>query len=228
MEKIVFTDVVGVDETYIPTPSAKRLPDWYKETPEYVNNERKVFNGDHPGTIKKCLPVFDALTAGYIIPTFVDVQVLQVEGVPYYEWRSRNAISFHPIAQAPMHPDGNSAPFPKWSNPWAIKTQPGVSCLFIPPMHNPNGIFTVMPGVVDTDTYTPPVNFPFTLNDVGWEGIIPAGTPMVQVIPFKRATWKMSIGGDKERAEQNVKTGKLTSLWFNSYKRQFWTRKEYR
>lgn len=166
------------------------------------------------------------MTAGYIIPTYVDIQVTQRDGLPYYEWPSQDPISFHPVDQAPIYPKSNGAPFPKWLNPWSIKTPRGYSCLFIPPMHNPNGFFTILPGVVDTDTYTAPANLPFTLDDVLWEGIIPAGTPMVQVIPFKRDSFKMDIGVDLK--EQKVVTTKLKSLWFNSYKRQFWSRKEYR
>jgi hypothetical protein len=81
---------------------------------------------------------------------------------------------------------------------------------------------------VDTDTYKAPVNFPFVLNDVKWQGLIPAGTPMVQVIPIKRDSWEHEIGSDKERQEQNKITAQLKTLFFNSYKRQFWSRKEYK
>ena len=227
--KITFTDVTGaVAEQYFPSPASRVIPDWYKNTPEYVGGERIIRDGATPHTVKKCIPVFDAMTAGYVIRTYVDVQVTQRDGLPYYEWPSFGAISFHPVEQAPEHPGKNGAPYPKWSNPWAIRTPRGYSCLFIPPMHNPNGVFTVLPGVVDTDTYTAPVNFPFTLDDVAWEGLIPAGTPMVQVIPFRRDSWNMVMGGDNELVSQGKVTNRLRSLWFNSYKRQFWTRKEYR
>lgn len=225
---MTITDVIGVDESYAPVPASKTLPDWYKNTPEYTGGQRLIKDGQTPHTVKKCIPVFDAMTAGYILTTYVDVQVTQRDGLPFYEWPSMNAISFHPVEQAPEHPGKNGAPYPKWSNPWSIKTPPGWSSLFLPPMHNPNGMFTILPGLVDTDTYTAPVNFPFVLDDVKWEGLIPAGTPMVQVIPIKRDSWKMRLGGDKERAAQGRVTAKLRALWFNSYKRQFWTRKEWR
>lgn len=225
--KIVFTDVLGVDDVYAPVPASQVLPDWYKNTPEYTNGERLVRDGATPHTVKKCMPVFDAMTAGYVIPTPMDVQVTQRDGVPYYEW-PQIGLGFHPVEQAPEHPGKNGAPYPKWINPWATSTPRGYSCLFVPPMHNPNGIFTILSGVVDTDTYKAPVNFPFVLDDVTWEGLIPAGTPMVQVIPFKREAWKMSVGGDRERQEQVKAMSRLRSVWFNSYKRQFWTRKEYR
>ena len=228
MKKITFTNVLGLD-FYPPKPAVKQIPDWYKDTPEYTGNQgRKMIAEGIPHTIKKCMPVLDAITAGYILYTQVDVQVTQVDGLPYFRWAGQDAILFHPIEQAPLHPARNEAPYPKWNNPYSIKTPSGYSTLFLPPMHNPNGIFTVLEGFVDTDTYQTPVNFPFILNDVKWEGIIDAGTPMAQVIPIKRDSWKHKIGSDKERMEQNMITAKLKTLFFNSYKRQFWHRKEYK
>jgi hypothetical protein len=94
-------------------------------------------------------------------------------------------------------------------------------------MHR-ESIFTILDGIVDTDTYKSSVNFPFVLNDTKWEGIIPAGTPMAQVIPFKRESWEHKIGSNEERIEQDRIDRKLKTLFFNSYKRQFWSRKEYK
>jgi hypothetical protein len=229
MKEITFTNVLALD-FFPPKPAIKNIPDWYKNTPEYAGDQGKriSINGETPSTIKKCIPVLDATTAGYILYTQVDVQVTQVNGLPYFHWSDQSAISFHPIDQNPLHPKRNEAPYPKWTNPYSIKTPPGYSTLFLPPMHSPNGIFTILEGLVDTDTYQAPVNFPFILNDVKWEGIIDAGTPMAQVIPIKRDSWKHKIGSDKERMEQKMISHKLKTLFFNSYKKQFWSRKEYR
>jgi hypothetical protein len=230
MSKIIqFTNVLGLNH-FPPQPAVKSIPQWYKDTPSYVTDAGRVYdlNNNTPHTIKKCIPVLDAMTAGYILYTQVEIQVTQQNGFPYYNWPSQEAITFHPIIQAPLHPKRNEAPYPKWNNAYSIKTPPGYSTLFLPPLHNPNGIFTVLEGLVDTDKYSSPVNFPFVLNDVKWEGIIEAGTPMVQVIPIKRDSWKHKIGLDKEREEQRMIYSKLRTLLFNSYKKQFWSRKEYK
>lgn len=229
MKDITFTNTIGAD-FFPPKPASKNIPDWYKNTPSYAGTDKKeILPGNStPHTIKKCIPVLDAMTAGYIMFTQVDVYVKQLEEGPYFSWSSQNAISFHPVEQAPLHPTVNGVPFPKWNNHYSIKTPTGYSSLFVPPLHNPNGFFTVLPGLVDTDTYTAPVNFPFTMNDPKWEGLIPAGTPMVQVIPIKRDVWQMGFGSDKELIEQNKVIGKLKTFFFNSYKQQFWTRKEYK
>jgi hypothetical protein len=227
-KNIVFTNMHGLD-FFPPKPAIKQIPDWYLKTPEYVDDNGRLIT-DPEGTshtIKKCMPVFDAMTAGYILYTQVDVQITQNNGIPFYSWPSQDAISFHPIVQAPLHPARNEAPYPKWNSPYSISTPVGYSTLFVPPMHNPNGIFTILQGIVDTDKYKAPVNFPFVLNDVKWEGIIPAGTPMAQVIPFRRESWKYAIGAEKEMKEQKLSSSRLQVLFFNSYKRQFWSRKKY-
>jgi hypothetical protein len=239
MTNIIFTPVFAVPDDYSPQPAAKHVPDWYKSLESYVGGMKvpPVENaGGTSATIKRCMPVFDAITSGYIIPTYVDVFVTQRPAppnpnnvdtqntVPYYQWPSKDPIQFHPVQQAPNHPARKGLPdevgYPKWSNPWGIKTPPGYSCLFVQPFHR-DSIFTILPGIVDTDSYSSPVNFPFTLNDWKFEGLIPAGTPMVQVIPFKRDVWKMSIGSEKELKEQNDINLTLKSRFFDVYKNSF-------
>jgi hypothetical protein len=229
-KKITFTNVLGWD-FFPPKPAVNNLPQWYKDTSSYhTKEEKKEFsnNGENPHSIKKCMPIFDAMTAGYILYTQVDVEVKQENGKPYFIWSSQDAIGFHVVEQAPLHPNQNGAPYPKWNHPYAIKTPPGYSTLFVPPLHNPNGIFTVFPGIVDTDKYTAIVNLPFVLNDVNWTGLIEAGTPMVQIIPFKRDSWEQETGSAKDIIEEKKVSAKLRTLFYNSYKRQFWERKEYK
>jgi len=226
-KKIIITNTRDYD-FYPPTPASKNIPQWYKEMLEYENNKKGVIDVSGTSTIKKCLPIWDAMTAGYILYTQTDVWITQVDGHPYYNWSSEGAIKFHSLSQADKHPVSNGNPYPKWISPYGIKTESGYSCLFLPPMHNPNKWFTVFPGVVDTDSYTNNVHFPFTLNDSKFEGLIPAGTPMVQVIPFKRESFKLSFGGKKELKEMELVQKQLISKYFNRYKNMFWHRKEYK
>ena len=86
-----------------------------------------------------------------------------------------------------------------------------------------------MPGIVDTDTYKASVNFPFVLNEPDtFEGLIPAGTPIAQVIPFKRESWEISIGVETDVVETQKVGLKLRSKFFDSYKTQFRQIKEYK
>jgi hypothetical protein len=83
-----------------------------------------------------------------------------------------------------------------------------------------------MTGVVDTDTFPVPVNFPFFVRE-DFDGIIPEGTPIAQVIPFKRTDWKSEVD---EENQANPPAWFLNNVFnppFNFYKRTFWKRKKY-
>lgn len=230
MSRIIkFTNTSNFNDLEKPVSASAVIPDWYKKTESYMGN-KKVPNGDAKttATIKKCIPVFDAITSGYIIKLPADVYVSLKNGMQYFEWANFGLVQFHPIEQAPEHPYKKIPhAYPKWMNPWAIKTPPGYSVLFVQPFHR-ESVFTILPGVVDTDTYSAPVNFPFVINDPMFEGLIPMGTPIVQVIPFKRDSWKMELGKEKDLKEQSGIVTKLNLGFFDRYKTLFWSRKEYK
>jgi hypothetical protein len=225
--KITFTNTTGAD-IEAPKLASKVIPDWYKNTNSYINGEKKPTGaGTTAATVKRCMPVFDALTAGYIIETPADVYVTIENDGQWFEWSDFGLISFHPVEQAPEHPAKNGFPYPKWTNPWAISTPKGYSTLFVQPFHR-ESVFTILPGIVDTDTYTAPVNFPFTINDPAFEGLIPKGTPIAQVIPFKRESWTMQLGTKEELLHQEKVSKMLQSKFFDRYKSMFWSKKEYK
>jgi len=183
-------------------------------------------------TIKRCMPVFDALTTGYIIPTPCDIFVEKnPDGSTSFNSSLKGYMTFHSIIQAPYHPENSkknlNQPIPKWKNPWGIETPKGFSCLIINPVHSSNLYFSILEGIVDTDRYTSPTNFPFVLKDPEFEGMIPAGTPLAQVIPFKRSSWKMEMGTEKNLKKVRENRDDLSSVFFDRYKRLFWSKKEY-
>jgi hypothetical protein len=229
MSKIIkFINTFDLDFICQPEPAARLLPEWYRNQESYIGGQKKPTGGlTTPATIKKCVPVFDALTLGYIICSAADVFVSQREDAPYFAWSNFSLISFHPVEQAPLHPKRQgSFSYPKWNNPWGIQTPKGYSTLFVQPFHRESP-FTILEGVVDTDTYISPVNFPFVLNDPKFEGLIPVGTPIAQVIPFKRESWKMTIGNAQDiRHAHNVKES-LQTRFFDRYKKDFWSRKQF-
>lgn len=243
-QNIIFTDTVGIYKDFFPKPASNFIPNWYKKTPSYMTG-KKIPNpdGSTPSTIKRCMPVFDAINVGYIIPTYVDLYVSREEGVvtfldetkeqiklnaPKYDTPEYKFIEMHMHAQAEFYPRGTEyIPYPKFINPWSIQTPPGTSCLFVTPSHH-DLPFTILPGIVDTDMYHTQVNFPFVLNDINFEGIIPAGTPMVQVVPFRRDPWEMSFGNYKDIDQLKTGGTMLRKLFFDTYKNFFRQPKEYR
>jgi len=222
----------------LPYPTKKNIPEWYKKAEPFVDNKTILTKITTP-TIKKCMPLFDAMTSGYTITTFCDIYINHkeikdiekdkkrpnpkiVESNEKYKYK---IIQFHDLKQLQDYPLFKDQDAPKFMNPWGIKTPKGYSCLFINHMHNKNNIFTILEGIVDTDTYNAPVNFPFIFNDPNFTGLIPAGTPIVQVIPFKRDYWNMEIR--KELELINSQSDDLFSLFVNRYKKIFWSKKEY-
>jgi hypothetical protein len=225
---ITFTNTIDVDID-LPVAASNVIPDWYRQMESYMGGEKKPNgSGQTTATLKRCMPVFDSIAAGYIIKTPADVYVKVKDGQQYFEWANLNLIQFHDVIQAPTHPmrKGDYS-YPKWTNPWGIETPKGYSTLFVQPFHR-ESIFTIFPGIVDTDSYTAPVNFPFVINDPEFEGLIPAGTPMVQVIPFKRDTWNMKFGNEKNIKNINNIKQKVTLKFFDGYKTMFRSKKEYR
>lgn len=209
---------------YNPQPASRFIPEWYKKTTGHIGKK------NHPEgipTIKQCVPVLDAITAGYIIVTPCDVFVTIEDGEPHYSTpNNQPIIEYHPRKQAHLHPLSNDFQFPKWINAWSIKTPKGFSLLFVPPLHNPNPWFEIMPGLVDTDIYSAPVNFPFVLKNPTKECLIPAGTPIAQLIPIKRENWESKLSIDET---EQLNFYKLTrSVFFARYKKMFWARKSYR
>jgi len=244
---ITFTNTWD-EEVETPKPALHHMPDWYKNVDSYIGGIKKPDGqGRTTATIKRCMPVFDSITAGYIITSPADVYVsmqdykainsqtkelvenLPTKKVQNFEWPSStfDLIQFHIVEQAPNHPMRNLHVYAKWMSPWAIKTPKGYSTLFIQPMHR-ESVFTILPGIVDTDKFFNPVHFPFVINDPFFEGLIPKGTPIAQVIPFKRESWKLQLGGNKELKEKKEVSDKLSTKFFDAYKDMFRQEKQYK
>ena len=232
MKDIIFTLEINsewVSDIYYPVPAVKEIPDWYKSknATDYTDGNRRRYSQ----TIKHCMPVFDAMTGGYFIKTFTDLTIRKDNNGEYeYFWAfdvGDSTITKHPAFQIENYKGTNNAQYiPKLRNPWGVKTPQGYSCLFIPPMHQPPIGIKILEGIVDTDKYVQPVQFSFTV-DKDFEGDVPAGTVIAQVIPFKREEFKMQIGDDKIRKEMQKNHVLNQVNWFGSYKKFFRSKKSY-
>ncbi len=232
-QKITFTLDFGnewIPKEYYPVAGIKAVPNWYKEMQtSFAKKKTESREVRQSQTIKRCMPVLDAITAGYIMKLHTDLFVKYTDGVVGFEWAhdTHDTVSFHPAYQLVNYREldlPNGAP--KLRNPWGIKTPKGYSCLFIPPTHRPASGIRILEGYVDTDVYTNPVQFPF-LVDEGFTGTIPAGTAIAQVIPFKRDAFRMEFGDVKERTENDGVAKLLRSTWINGYRNKFRAKKEY-
>jgi hypothetical protein len=199
-----------------PRPASKEIPEWYKELDGVIEKQE---------TIKKCMPILDAFTAGYILVLAADVhfkngECQEISKIPMVATHTKEQMGNFSLSK-----EYSSQPF-KWLNYFLTKTPRGYSSMFMHPVNRPDLPFYTMTGVVDTDTFPVPVNFPFFVRQ-DFDGIIPEGTPIAQVIPFKRTDWKSEVD---EENQANPPAWFLNNVFnppFNFYKRTFWKRKKY-
>jgi hypothetical protein len=148
------------------------------------------------------------LNSGYHITTPRDIWVYNDQGKVRYQWAwdRIEIISSHKQEQLIGYPvpEGFYNTAFKFINLWTIKTPKEWSCLFVHPLHQEDLPFKSLSAVVDTDKFPAPVNFPFFLKK-NFSGLIPKGTPMIQVIPFKRQKFVSSCSWDED--------GILLKIW---------------
>ena len=231
--EIIFTDMdnpAGVLEK--PKPASEYIPEWYKAAAPYLDPSGKKappLDGSPLATVKRCMPLYDMMTAGYIITTPYDIYIRQTPQGPHFQWGEHQAIAFQALEQGQGHPyfrDINYAA--RILHPWSIKTPKGWSVLIMEPQHHEPGPLVCSSAIVDTDEFSLPFNLFIKLRDSSFEGMIPAGTPLVQVIPFKRESWISKLGTEADRARAHTQLSKYLTVFFDRYKKFSWSRKEYK
>lgn len=176
-----------------PYPASKNIPDWFKKLPPMLPTQGP--NGFPPETIKSCVPVLDAFSAGYIIPLAGSVRVVVNGDEINTSWRGNIPLVESHSREQVGDDSGLQLPTMKWLNPWSIVLPKGYSAIITAPFNDKNLPFECLTGIVDCDKYTNKVNFPFIWRGPrdGYDDIIKIGTPLVQVIPFKREDWHIDV-----------------------------------
>jgi hypothetical protein len=208
----------------IPNPVAaiKAAPDYFKQIKPQSDNHPKS------GTVKRCVPFLDALSAGFVIPMWCDVYIFARNGEISIDFPLNFAqpttLGSHISVQIPKHPLANkpygNMPM-KWINPWVIETESGVSCIFTPPLNHMETRFKLLDGVVDTDTYYNNINFPFLWTGGDGEFFIAKGTPLVQVIPFRREIHNLEVSAT-DTGKRNAVSATLGTKLKNGYRDELW------
>lgn len=220
-----------------PGPTLKELPDWYVEADRfYKMPDGEYYIGPDGGkmpTWKACPAMYDAFGTGYVLKTPTDIEFFindqgtidcKVADKRYLEFISKRPPM--PGFDAPMGYDENHF---AWYSDWGIQTDKGYSTLYLTPMNRFDLPFQNTTGIIDTDSVSLPGTLPFFLAK-GWTGTIPAGTPYVQLIPFKRDDWKSEV---EERNMHDIYMANMTnSMKFRKpdggvYQKDVWSRRKY-
>jgi len=222
-----------------PEPIIRNIPEWFKQ-----------LDPKDAQSIKHCMPFLDSLSFGYSIKmpqdmdlhhNFYNKDKNKFDSGRRYSLNDRSFLNHvfpdssndnHSLGQigekCPFAKKNSFLPIYKILSPWIITTPPGYSCLFVPPLNNRDDRFEIVAGIVDTDNYPYPVNFPFVLNGDKYKTlktIIKRGTPIAQAIPFKRSSWKMEINEIEDETWYSL--NRYFRLSFNKiYRNKWWIKKK--
>jgi len=240
-KQIQFLPALERAKDFPPLPMKQHLPSWYKQMGSYVHGGpdaarwRNVMDSGNPFTVKRCVPVQDYLTSGYMIRNCVDVMISRntatdPEDVQWFlpsNFEMHRVFGTHTHGQCPVKMQGKDRHYIKLMSPWIIKTPPGYSCLFYQNFYLQEERFALFPAIVDTDTYDHAIGFPGYVTDAEMDFRIEAGTPLMSVFPFKRDEWQAQIGSDLVLSEDSKASMHFKQYFENVYRNLFHSKKRY-
>jgi len=219
-QEFLYESEHGTDEV---KPMLKSVPDWYRRIPKSVlipeeSNEPIL-------TAKACLPFLDVLTFGYSINLWTDILVERDDdNKPILRYKTgkigaRSAGQTNPMPT----PTGFEEYHFTWQQGANILLPKGYSALYCHPLNRFELPFFTVAGIVDGDIGIGSGNIPWYLKK-DFVGLIPKGTPIIQIIPFLRETWisKEAKGLLHEIQERN---NRETHDW---YRKLGWNRKSFK
>ena len=227
--EIVFECDNWATRKYSPVrPSSEFVPEKFKNLPSTLKKQK--FTRDNVYTIKICPGLQDYIGHGYVIPAWCDIQIKIENGHPnvrYSDPELKHAIHF-----PEQMGDFLDTKFPvrtpvKLDNPWWTYTKKDWSIMYLPMHFHENAYFEAIPGVIDHDKGPgrTPLNIMLKTNQ---DFIIKQGTPLVQMIPYKRQVITARTGDLRnntlKRYESLIKTRHITFKgwrWFMTEKKHF-------
>ena len=230
MKKIVFRPTSKEVELLAdkPQPAKNYFPDWLKKVPLYTNNEMTIdLDGYANLTAKACMPFIDTFTSGYIQETWCDIYI-DVEENFEYRYSGGPQIMEHRPPDRHFLPkvSGYSQQEFTWKQPWIPQLPDGYSMLYVQPFNRYDLPFLNLSAIIDNDKFFMEnnTNHPFFIKE-GFKGIIPKGTPYMQMIPIKRDSWKSEFREFDERLSLSVR--KIRQFFIGGYKKLYWQKKTF-
>lgn len=235
--KIYFACVFGGYNFYTPVVPARHVrPDWFKAMIERAKaNVRAGTTANDAGVAKftRCPGMHDYVQEGYLILAHADIHI-KANSVTVQV--NMPQVSIPELQPGPMAFDvvDGMAPIEKGVAKMAFKVplphgiymERGHSAHLLPAlMHSPflDKIF-VYPGTVDYDEFAV-CNFIFSpIKECDF--VIPAGTPLVHVLPFKRVAYHAESAQATELQERQLRFG-FPSRVMGFYRRKFHSPKKY-
>ena len=233
MPKIIFHSAqdYNFNNSVYPVPSKISVPEWFSSANRnWVNKDGTILDSDTL-SFKACPALMDSFVSGYLLLTPCDIHFYKIDGkvsvsVPD-EYKSfcepRDVMGEFPV------PCGYQENAFHWYPNWMPELPDGYSGLYINPINRFDLPFITTSGIIDNDKVSTPGLMPFFIKK-DFVGTISAGTPYIQIIPFRRESWEMEkkfhssfdiLSRKNESAKKHrVKGG-------GGYKKNDWARKSF-
>jgi hypothetical protein len=223
-----------------PGPIIKTVPAWYSRAEWFVPDPATGKPAELPDgggrmpTWKACPAVLDVMGAGYTYKTPCDIEFAEdAAGNIHGKVLDPQYRSFlqerDPLPQF-AYPRGYHMQVFGWWADWAVELPEGYSALYTHPLNRFELPFLTTSGIVDNDKVHLPGTMPFFFLK-GPQGILPAGTPYAQIIPFKREHWESEIDvslDEQQISEKNrANVAKYRRPDGGVYQREIWERRKY-
>jgi hypothetical protein len=222
-----------------PEPIRKLLPDWYRKADHFVMNPAtgqpwQRPDGSKMPNWKACPAVFDVMGSGYAYRTPCDIEFVEdAQGKIQARVRDERYQDFVqerlPLAQFPNPQGYHWAHFAWWPD-WAVELPEGYSALYTQPLNRFDLPFMTMNGIVDNDKVHLPGTMPFFVRR-GFRGVLPAGTPYAQIIPFLREHWESTVTALLSQPELSARNVAHNSRMRQGdggvYQREVWQPRKY-
>jgi len=214
-----------------PVSASACIPDWYKKLPRYVNNSDKPIKSLGRKDLKTCVPFRDAMITGYMILLPADIEVcIAADGdvdvfhnpqLTFKVVEKRGWLTLENQGFGMPNPIGTAPIMFAWSGMWGVKTNKKDSVLVTHPFNRFDLPFITPSGVIDSGFFGVAGNIPFFIKE-GFSGVIPKGTPIAQVLPFKRENWNSKVIKSERKAYSLFMTLRDTYLdgFYSRFMRQ--------
>lgn len=217
-----------------PKPAIECIPENIANLQEpkekYNNTEKPILN------IKACMPAMDYMSAGYILFNSYEIEFESsfhqfkeqltlktsqtiIQDSDNSNINGRKSLAVFEESECPISKEGKGKNYFKFKSSWGVRTPAGYSCLIIQPFYLKSKLFQIIPSIVDTDKYHLPIPVSGYLTTKDKIRIEP-GTPLLQIIPFKRDEWNMKINNE-------FPSDKSKFFIWNAYYRLFHAIKKY-
>ena len=244
---------------YRPSAVKNDIPKWFLDKDKHKKNNNGMYELDFFKTQdgksishripswKSCPAMLDIFLSGYYLYTPCDITIQRYDcecddHSPHFvtfddKWKDNNgspAICFVRGKEDGLPtPEGYSEYTLTWRPNWFFQLPEGYTALATHPMNIPNLPFKTISGFMDSSNIlsTPFGQIPFFIKK-DWFGLIPAGTPYLQIIPIKNEQWTSDVIDQSDEEIKNLLIKKHNEYYIGNgitkYKEQDWLKKDYK